>query len=570
MKKINKIYLLMAGIILLGLAFTISTGTAQDNGAADDKSKNTVENITPFDGSIGPASALYGLKIAVENLREGFTFNERQKLVIQLEHAKERIAEAKAELGNRNDDAANRAMDQFVEKVQAVDDRLTGIDRNDSGLLEAQKEIVKHQLMLEHLLDDYPNNTGLRRAFNNSLKLEDRFESKTERSIVPVVSRDGVALRQAGREELQDIERGIVQVEAKIVGNDTEAKVRVKFVSTSSDPNATAQEILDKLQLNKTEIDNVLEIQVVDFEELIERLEAKARAGRGITEAEAEFRFPLLKTTNRTDIINGISQKLSLLTKDRILNSMEFRIRDRRVIREINESEDIEVRAKIIGNATEARVRVEFVTNRTDLTAVSQEITDKLNLSKTAIDNLLEIETAQRDDLRERQEARISSGKISDLRREDRGIRAAALELKEGEPGDDRGGAREAEIGDDRGGGKEVQVGDDRGKADDVRKEDRREDIRDKHSEIGIGNNFSEVEFELEFVLNTVNRTEIVDGIFQKLSALSVQDVLNSLENARLEIKQKREGRKEQEASRGSEAERGGGSGRGGGNSGRD
>ncbi len=581
MKNVKRNYLLISGIILLVLASAIGVAIAQDNKQPDDRSKDIVEEIKPYEGSFGPGSALYGFKIGLENLREGLTFDERQKIEIQLEHARDRIAEAEAELRNRNDDAANIAMDHFVEKIQTVDDRITGIDRNDTGLLEAQREIVKHRFVLEHLLDDHPNSRGLRKAVNNSLKLEDKFESRTDRSIVPVVSRDGVTLKEARREELRNI--GKKAVEARIVGNDTEIKVRVKFVSTSSDRDAIAQEILNQLQLNRTEIDNLLEIHIVDFEELNETLEARANAGRNISEVEAEFRLSLMKTTNRTDLVNGIAQKLSSLTKDRILNSLEFRVRERREIREINETEKLQVRAKIIGNATKARVRVEFVTDKTDLTAIAQEILDRLNLSETSIDNLLEIEVAQREELRERQEARISTGKIIDIRREDRRdpeaqlsgvageigdvrredrvVRAAAFELREDEPGDDRGGNREVEAGDDRGMA---------GETGDVRREDWREDRRDRHSDIGIGNNFSEVGFETEFVLNTVDRPEIVNGIFRKLSVLMVQDVLNSVEKAKIEIKQKMEDRRELEIRHEQEAERGGAgeADRGGGSSG--
>lgn len=543
MKRIEKSCLVLFGIILLIFSFNTGTAIAKDS--------NIIEDIEPYNGGIGPGNPFYGLKIVMENLGESFTFNESQKLEIQIEHARNRIAEAKAELRNRNDDAANRAMDNFMQKIQAVDDRITGIDRNDTGLLNAQKETVKHRFVLEHLLEDHPNSTGLRRAFNNSLRLEDKFELKTDRSVIPVVSRDRVILREARREHLRDLGREVVQVEAKIVGNDTAVKVRVKFLSTSTDRDAIAQEILNKFQMNKTEIDNVLEIQIVDFEELNETLEARAKAGRNISEAEAKFRFPLLKTTNRTDLINGIAQKLSLMTKDRILNSLEFMIRERREIREIDENEDIEVRAKIIGNVTKARVKVEFITNETELTAISQEILDKLNLSKTAIDNLVDIEVAQRDELRESLEARISIGEIrdtrredrreperggageaGDVRREDRSVRTAKLDLREDESGDDRGRGREIEAGDDK--GRESETGD-------VRREDR----RDRHSEIGIGNNFSEVEFEIEFVLSTTSRSEIVDGIFQKLSALTEQDVLNSLEKAKLEIKQNIEDRRQ-------------------------
>ncbi len=34
-----------------------------------------VEDIAPYEGSIGPGSALYGLKIAFEDFGEIFTFN---------------------------------------------------------------------------------------------------------------------------------------------------------------------------------------------------------------------------------------------------------------------------------------------------------------------------------------------------------------------------------------------------------------------------------------------------------------------------------------------------------------
>ena len=528
MNRMEKSCLVLFGSILLILSFSTGNAIAKDN--------SIIEDIPPYDGGIGPGNPLYGLKIVIENLGESFTFNESTKLEIEFEHARNRIAEAKSELRNRNDDAANIAMDNFVEKIQAVDDRLTGIEGNNIGLLIAQNEIVKHRFILEHLLDDNPNSAGLRRALNNSLRLEDKFESKTDRSVIPVVSRDGVVLRQTRRGDLRDIGMELVKIEAKIVGNDTAVKVKVEFVSMSTDRDEIAQLILDKLQMNNTEIDNVLEIHVVDFEELNETLEVRTDVGRNISETKAVFRFPLLRTTNRTNIINGISQKLSSVTKDRILSALDFRVENRKEIREFDQNEVVEVRAKIIGNATKARVKIEFVSNKTDNSAVAQEILNMLKLSRSDIDNLLETEVARGEELKERQEARIKIGTVEDIRREV-------------EPGDDRGVV--TETGD-------VSRED--------QSDDRREDRSDSHSEIGIGNNFSEVEFELEFVLNTTSRSEIVDGIFQKLSTLTVQNVLNSLEKARLEIKQRIEDRQqleirhEQEAKRqgADESERGG------------
>ncbi|MCZ7372881.1 MAG: hypothetical protein O8C60_04370, partial [Candidatus Methanoperedens sp.] len=71
MKKIKRNHLLLSGVILLALAYTIGIAIAQDN------QTDLVEDIKPYDGSIGPGSALYGLKISIENLRESFTFNDR-------------------------------------------------------------------------------------------------------------------------------------------------------------------------------------------------------------------------------------------------------------------------------------------------------------------------------------------------------------------------------------------------------------------------------------------------------------------------------------------------------------
>ena len=368
MKKIKRNHLLLSGVILLALAYTIGIAIAQDNNQTDDISKDLFDDIKPYDGSIGPGSALYGLKIGIENLRESFTFNDRQKLEIQLEHAKDRIAEAKAELRNRNDDSANRAMDHFVEKIQALDDRITGIDRNDTGLLEAQKEIIKNQFVLARLLDDNPNNTGLMRAYNNSLRLEERFELKTrvkfEREIE---DRQRVRIREIG------IDRR--EIETEIRGNATEVKVKVKFLSDSNDSDAIRRQVLDKIKLGRNDINNLIKVEteagatatptitgtaratgtatptvtgtpipartpvVTGTPEATEdRLKIQVEAGRGVSEVEAEFKFNL-NTADMNAIAEGIFQKLSALTIDD-MSRVEIEVRERREDRREDRQED--------------------------------------------------------------------------------------------------------------------------------------------------------------------------------------------------------------------------------------
>ncbi len=562
----HKRYLALSVMILLVFAFTISIGNSKDNLTAD-KPVDIFEDIKPYEGAAGPGSAFYGLKIAFENVGEAFTLNTRDKIELQLEHGRQRIAEARAELRRNNRDAANRALEQYREKVLVADSQVSGIAGNDSTLIAAQKRIVEHQLVLQRLLDDHPGVPGLARALNNSLRLEERFELKTDRKVVPLVTRERIVMEDIRREDIRGLQREETEVKAEIVGNVTEVRVKVEFVSNKTEPGEIAQEILSRFSMSRDTIDNLLEIQVAAEEDLIERLRAEARIERGISEDEAEFRFPL-NTTNRTSIVDGTFRKLSALNATDILSVLEVRVRELRGIRAF-EKEETEVRAEIVGNDTEVRVKVEFVSNKTDPAAIAQEILARFNLSRDMIDNLLEIQVAEQEDLVERLRAKARVGEMKEGRRgsnrgrdggDDRGgrddgsVRASGfwekVDLREDEAGDDRGGRG----GDDRrgrDGGREGEIRDDR------------------EGRMVAGMNFTEVEAEFRFPLfNTTTRAGIVEGTFQKLSNLTVERILQVLEFR--ELKQKREERREQEVSREGElpgeAERGTGreSGRGG------
>src|SRR5574341_2142674 len=115
--------------ILMAVAFTVSITSAQEIEA---------EVIEPYNGSIGPGSALYGLKIAFENIGETFTFGDRAKLEVRIENARERIAEAKAELRRNDRDSAERALELYRAKVEAINSTVPGIAENET-LLEAQR-----------------------------------------------------------------------------------------------------------------------------------------------------------------------------------------------------------------------------------------------------------------------------------------------------------------------------------------------------------------------------------------------------------------------------------------------
>lgn len=197
--------LTLASTVLLMLVFTIGMASATDQNATGNETPtvNTTgtadatltatatatstaiagatDNETADEGIIGPGNALYGLKIAFENIGETFTFNASEKLGKQVAHARQRIAEARAELGKNDTEAANRALAEYGAKINAVNESMSKLSDNDTGLINAQQMITKHQDILGMLLASHPNSTGLLRAYNNSIRLEEKFKLKIER-----------------------------------------------------------------------------------------------------------------------------------------------------------------------------------------------------------------------------------------------------------------------------------------------------------------------------------------------------------------------------------------------------
>jgi hypothetical protein len=175
----------LAGIILLMLAFTTGMAGATEQNVTGNTSNATATAATVDDQAvdnslIGPGNALYGLKIAFENIGETFTFNASEKLGLQVAHARQRIAEVRAALKRNDTEAANKALDEYKAKLNSINESVSKLSDKDGEVLNAQDMILKHQLILENLSISHPNNSGLQRAYNNSMDLETKIASKIE------------------------------------------------------------------------------------------------------------------------------------------------------------------------------------------------------------------------------------------------------------------------------------------------------------------------------------------------------------------------------------------------------
>jgi hypothetical protein len=65
------------------------------NNADGEQSSTISDDLEPYTGPIGVGSPFYGLKIAMENLDETFTFNETERMEKRISHADLRITEVK-------------------------------------------------------------------------------------------------------------------------------------------------------------------------------------------------------------------------------------------------------------------------------------------------------------------------------------------------------------------------------------------------------------------------------------------------------------------------------------------
>jgi hypothetical protein len=196
--------IILAGIVVIALLLSVGTVAAlEDNSTAVKGADNVSDDIEPYNGPIGADSPLYGLKLAMEDLDETFTFNDTQRVEKRLDHGRLRIAEVRRELQLNRADTAERALELYRLKLNLTEGSLTPFASNATGLLHAQEMITRHQEVLANLVRLYPNNTGLARAYNNSLSLEQKFENKTEMRFARFIEKDNKTVLKAVRLEIR-------------------------------------------------------------------------------------------------------------------------------------------------------------------------------------------------------------------------------------------------------------------------------------------------------------------------------------------------------------------------------
>jgi hypothetical protein len=199
---------IFTGLLVLGLLCLCGMAAAQQDVSGPDTSGTVLtDDIQPYDGPIGADSPLYALKIALEDIDESFTANETERVDKQMDHARLRLSEVRRSLELNQSESAEQALNNYWLKMNLTNMTISRWGSNATGLLHAQEMIVKHQFVLEHLLETLPNNTGLRRAYNNSLRLEEKFGEKTAIRFNRTMEKNNQTILKAIRLEQKEHDR---------------------------------------------------------------------------------------------------------------------------------------------------------------------------------------------------------------------------------------------------------------------------------------------------------------------------------------------------------------------------
>jgi hypothetical protein len=201
-------HIILGGILVMALLCSVGTVAALDDNSTGAQGTGDIsDDIAPYNGPIGADSPLHGLKLAMEDLDETFTFNDTQRVEKRLDHAQLRIAEVRRELDLNRTTSAERALEQYRQKLNLTEGSLTPFGSNATGLLHAQEMIARHQTVLANLVLLYPNNTGLARAYNNSLLLEQKFGEKTEMRFARFIEKNNKTVFKAVKLEIRKQDR---------------------------------------------------------------------------------------------------------------------------------------------------------------------------------------------------------------------------------------------------------------------------------------------------------------------------------------------------------------------------
>ncbi|MFA5331512.1 MAG: DUF5667 domain-containing protein [Methanoregula sp.] len=191
-------------LVLLGLLWCAATPVLAEP-ACDTVSGNFT--LPQDHQATDPGNPLYGLKIALENIDESFTYNSSERLQKEICHTNLRLYELQHALAGNDTETVNKILDIYQAKYNQTEISMENLDFNGTrpmtvsndtrspemtGLRNSWEMLYRHQEVLQNLSQNYPDNPGLARAYDNSLESRYRFEEKIrERAVTGEITGNG-------------------------------------------------------------------------------------------------------------------------------------------------------------------------------------------------------------------------------------------------------------------------------------------------------------------------------------------------------------------------------------------
>lgn len=157
-------------------------------------------------------------------------------------------------------------------------------------------------------------------------------------------------------DEFEDVEvEEELEIKAETFDGKSEVKVEVEFDTTATTQEEIVTEILERLSLDSSAVDSLLEIEESDEPiEDKEKLEAEAEVEEETTEVEFEWKF-VVDSDNQEDISNAIATKLSELTAENLNSVFVFEIDDEEENETEDEDEEEENESSVTGEVVETQ-----------------------------------------------------------------------------------------------------------------------------------------------------------------------------------------------------------------------
>ena len=122
----------------------------------------------------------------------------------------------------------------------------------------SQMDFRAEEAVLEALLESHPNNSGLQKAYKNSLELEDKFAEKTKVKYDRKMTKQGRVVLEEVEIDNEDDGKEKTQVKASVEDNKTHVKVELKFLTNSTEPADIAADISDRVAAIKNNISGLI------------------------------------------------------------------------------------------------------------------------------------------------------------------------------------------------------------------------------------------------------------------------------------------------------------------------